>query len=63
MARKYHGVFTSLGYLSAHGGWRDTATKRKIPAALDLKGKFGEDLYGELEYEDFDVPEQDGEDE
>jgi hypothetical protein len=51
LARKQNGVFTSLGYLTSRNGWRDTAPKRKIPATLDLKGTFGEDLYGEIDYE------------
>lgn len=50
MAQQERGVFTSLGYLTSRGGWSDTAARRKVPAALDLKGSFGEDLYGELDY-------------
>ena len=40
--------FTSFGYLMKNAGY--SGNKIEIPASLDLKGSFGEDLYGEPDY-------------
>lgn len=44
------GEFTSFGYLTHESRWSYTPQKRRVPAALDLKGDYGEELFGELEY-------------
>ena len=42
--------FTSFGYLMKNTGRSGKKANRCIPASLDLKGSYGEDLYGEPDY-------------
>ena len=44
------GEFTSFGYLVQSPAYSGDKTKHRIPPSLDLKGRFGEDLYAELDY-------------
>ena len=43
------GEFTSLGYLMREAGYDGKPKDRRVPASLDLRGGFGEELYEELE--------------
>lgn len=47
IAEQQGGQFTAMGYLTSDNGWSAAPRKRNVPAALNLTGIAGEDLYGE----------------
>lgn len=51
IAESENSEFTSFGYLTRDPSWFDVKKKYCIPASLDIKGAFGEELYGEMEIE------------
>ena len=50
IARLEKGEFTSLGYITKEHGWHGEKPY-PVPDILDLKGDFGEELYGEFDIE------------
>ena len=58
IAETQKGEFTALGYLIREPDCQSPAKKYSVPAALDLKGEYGEDLYTEeyefLQYEEYE---------
>lgn len=45
------GVFAPQGYIIPKKDWRETPKRRAVPAALNLLGYIGEDLYGDWDNE------------
>lgn len=64
IAAAQDGQFTAQGYLTTTGSWYSVPKQRAVPAALNLTGFIGEDLYGEWEDDSyFEYELEDGDDE
>lgn len=49
LAELEKGEFTSLGYVTAKDKWQTKFHARRVPESLNLRGRLGEDLYGDWE--------------